>query len=75
MGAMIGRLQPYPAYKDSGVPWIGEVPIDREDDRVAWGRRAGEAAGKAGIGLGDAVLEVAWQAVGLLRPTLVRDRG
>ena len=23
---MIADLQPYPAYKDSGVPWLGEVP-------------------------------------------------
>ena len=24
--AMIADLKPYPAYKDSGVPWLGEVP-------------------------------------------------
>ena len=23
---MIADLKPYPAYKDSGVPWLGEVP-------------------------------------------------
>ena len=23
---MIGELKPYPAYKDSGVPWIGKMP-------------------------------------------------
>jgi type I restriction enzyme, S subunit len=23
---MVPELQPYPAYKDSGVPWLGEVP-------------------------------------------------
>ena len=23
---MIRNLKPYPAYKDSGVPWLGEVP-------------------------------------------------
>ena len=23
---MIHNLKPYPAYKDSGVPWLGEVP-------------------------------------------------
>jgi len=23
---MIDRLKPYPAYKDSGVPWLGQVP-------------------------------------------------
>jgi type I restriction enzyme S subunit len=23
---MIADLKPYPTYKDSGVPWLGEVP-------------------------------------------------
>jgi type I restriction enzyme S subunit len=23
---MITTLPPYPAYKDSGVPWLGQVP-------------------------------------------------
>lgn len=23
---MVGRLTPYPAYKDSGLPWLGQVP-------------------------------------------------
>lgn len=23
---MIHNLKPYPAYKDSGVPWLGKVP-------------------------------------------------
>ena len=23
---MIADLKPYPAYKDSGVPWLGQVP-------------------------------------------------
>ena len=23
---MMDRLKPYPAYKNSGVPWLGEVP-------------------------------------------------
>ena len=26
VGAMIADLKPYPAYKDSDVPWLGEVP-------------------------------------------------
>ena len=28
---MIDGLKPYPAYKDSGVPWLGQVPelLDR----------------------------------------------
>lgn len=25
-GAVIHSLEPYPAMKDSGVPWLGEVP-------------------------------------------------
>lgn len=31
---MIGTLNPYPAYKDSGVPWLGEVPAHWEVRRV-----------------------------------------
>ena len=31
---MTGDLQPYPAYKDSGVPWLGEVPADWEVQRL-----------------------------------------
>ena len=27
---MIADLHPYPAYKDSGVPWLGEVPAHWE---------------------------------------------
>ena len=27
---MIHNLKPYPAYKDSGVPWLGEVPAHWE---------------------------------------------
>ena len=27
---MTRDLQPYPAYKDSGVPWLGEVPAHWE---------------------------------------------
>ncbi|WP_290434253.1 hypothetical protein [Aeromonas caviae] len=25
---LTGKYQPYPEYKDSGVEWLGEVPID-----------------------------------------------
>jgi hypothetical protein len=28
--AGIADVKPYPATKDSGVPWLGEVPEDRE---------------------------------------------
>jgi type I restriction enzyme S subunit len=27
---MIEELKPYPAYKDSGVPWLGQVPVHWE---------------------------------------------
>ncbi len=33
--AMIAGLKPYPAYKDSGVPWLGEVPATL-GDRAEW---------------------------------------
>ena len=31
---MIHNLKPYPAYKDSGVPWLGEVPEHWEVKRL-----------------------------------------
>ena len=31
---MIDGLRPYPAYKDSGVPWLGEVPAHWEVYRL-----------------------------------------
>jgi type I restriction enzyme S subunit len=31
---MIDRLKPYPAYKDSGVPWLGQVPEHWEVRRL-----------------------------------------
>ncbi|MDE2058481.1 MAG: restriction endonuclease subunit S [candidate division NC10 bacterium] len=33
---MIANLKPYPAYKDSGVPWLGEVPEHWEVRRGKW---------------------------------------
>jgi len=33
---MIAGLNPYPAYKDSGVPWLGEVPAHWEVRRLKW---------------------------------------
>ena len=33
---MIDALTPYPAYKDSGVPWLGEVPEHWEVQRLKW---------------------------------------
>ena len=32
---MAAKLKPYPAYKDSGVPWLGEVPAHWEVRRLA----------------------------------------
>ena len=31
---MIADLKPYPAMKDSGVPWLGEVPEHWEARRL-----------------------------------------
>ena len=28
------RFRPYPAYKDSGVEWLGEIPAHWEDTQV-----------------------------------------
>jgi type I restriction enzyme S subunit len=33
---MIGDLKPYPAMKDSGVPWLGRVPAHWETERAKW---------------------------------------
>ena len=33
---MIHNLKPYPTYKDSGVPWLGEVPEHWEMQRGKW---------------------------------------
>ena len=29
-------FKPYPTYKDSGVPWLGEVPAHWEMERGKW---------------------------------------
>ena len=51
---MIEGLKPYPAYKDSGVPWLGKVPAHwdfgtlRRKLRASDGIKIGESpAGKA----------------------------
>ena len=31
---MIPALHPYPAYKPSGVPWLGDVPEHWEEPRL-----------------------------------------
>src|SRR5262245_56091027 len=33
---MVADLKPYPAMKDSGVPWLGEVPVHWEVQRGKW---------------------------------------
>src|SRR5689334_10923120 len=33
---MIQELKPYPAYKDSGLPWLGEVPNHWRMERAKW---------------------------------------
>ena len=33
---MIADLKPYPAMKDSGVPWLGEVPEHWDVRRGKW---------------------------------------
>ena len=33
---MISDLKPYPAMKDSGVEWLGEVPEHWEVRRLKW---------------------------------------
>ena len=30
----LGKYQPYPDYKDSGVEWLGEVPVDWDLIRI-----------------------------------------
>jgi type I restriction enzyme S subunit len=32
--AAAGRFKPYPAYKDSGVEWLGEIPVGWEVKRL-----------------------------------------
>ena len=33
---MIQSQQPYPVYKDSGVPWLGHVPEHWRTERAKW---------------------------------------
>ncbi len=44
---MIDGLKPYPAMKDSGVPWLGEVPEHwevRRNQALCFARRKSAAA-------------------------------
>lgn len=33
---MSGKLQPYPAYKDSGLPWLGDIPAHWQEKRAKY---------------------------------------
>lgn len=33
---MTHRLKPYPAYQDSGVPWLGDIPAHWDTERAKW---------------------------------------
>ncbi|MBU0491928.1 MAG: restriction endonuclease subunit S [Chloroflexi bacterium] len=33
---MITRLKPYPAYQNSGVPWLGDIPAHWDTERAKW---------------------------------------
>ncbi|MGZ9111929.1 MAG: restriction endonuclease subunit S, partial [Rhodoplanes sp.] len=33
---MTGALKPYPAYKDSGLPWLGQIPAHWEEKRAKY---------------------------------------
>ena len=45
---MINGLKPYPAYKDSGVPWLGEVPEHWEVRRLKYLLRERDARSETG---------------------------
>ncbi len=54
------RFKPYPAYKDSGVEWLGEIPAHWEVKRLkicrscaprVWGQRSGGAYGSGAASL------------------------
>ena len=34
-GAALRRFRPYPAYKDSGVDWLGQIPAHWEAKRLS----------------------------------------
>ena len=53
---MIEGIKPYPAYKDSGVPWLGDVPEDwgiSAFRAVARARKGRQPASLMGHGGGD----------------------
>lgn len=45
---MIANLKPYPAHKDSGVPWLGEVPEHWEVRRLKYLLRERDARSETG---------------------------
>jgi len=48
---VISTLKPYPAYKDSGVPWLGKVPEHWEVRRLASCLRSLESGSREQIGM------------------------
>ena len=52
---MTHDLKPYPAYKDSGVPWLGQVPASwsiRENPKCFPSAKRGNAGERRGGVLG-----------------------
>lgn len=46
---MIADLKPYPAYKDSGLPWLGQVPAHWLLERTKWRFRNPKELNKNGV--------------------------
>jgi type I restriction enzyme S subunit len=57
---MIENLKPYPEYKDSGLPWLGEVPAHWE---IARGRQLFEIRKRIAGTLGYPVLSITQQGL------------
>lgn len=45
---MISELKPYTAYKESGLPWLGQVPLHWEVERTKWRFRHRKVLNTAG---------------------------
>jgi len=57
---MIEDLKPYPQYKDSGLPWLGQVPVHWE---IARGRQLFEVRKRIAGTLGYPVLSITQQGL------------
>ncbi|AAM32674.1 MAG: restriction endonuclease subunit S [Methanosarcina sp.] len=66
---MIHNLKPYPAYKDSGVPWLGEVPEHWKLKRTKTVLRE-----RSQKGFPDEPLLAATQTKGVVRKELYENR-